>query len=467
MNYYNKFPTYRQWPLDRRRIHLPKIPLLGHNTPVVNLGSCFGETLQLFLDMYHFNIIEPQAGYKYSCQSIMREVSWAYTGRTTTEAMLYQGEKGYTDFNHHRIFDTDKVSYLAKINAIERNVRTALSSAEVVILTPSLTEVWKNRKTDEYILHPYPGVMRDAGEFQVEFLTTADNVVHLRQIRDILLGFNPDMKIIANLCPTPLRVTHSGNDVILANNASKAILHAAIQEFCSENDNTYYFPGFDIVAQELSERKHYTEDNRHLTHSSLKYYMQRFSSMFCTDESVEIMTVLERMHTASANKQEELIQRLKDLNYDRNLLLVKQANIFLAKGMNRQAFDTLCEVSLLAKSPAVQLNLGLILLAMGVHQKARYFLSNALELLQEIPAIAFEMADRNSRVRFGDSHMYPQRNISVQRAATLTAMRDLIVRLLENFPATPASGLRKLVFCDTLSHNLFPFDFNKSKLSAA
>ena len=191
-----------------------------------------------------------------------------------------------------------------------------------------------------------------------------------------------------------------------------------------------------------------------------KYYMHRFCHMFCSEESFEIMSVLDSMHSSTLNRQEHMIHRLKELNYNQDLLLIKQANIFLAKGMTRQAFDALCKISLLAKSPAILLNLGLILLEMGVHAKARHFLSRALDLLQEIPALAFEMADKSSRIRFGDSHMCPQRNISAQRSATLKTMYNFIKELLDIFPAKPGTELRKLAFSDTLAHNLFPFDLN-------
>lgn len=464
MSYFESIPQYRQWPLLQRTLHLHKIPIIEHNTPIVNIGSCFGEMLQIFLDMYHFNIIEPQMGYKYSCHSIMREVTKSLNRIVTTENDLYVCDSGYTDYNHHRIFDKDKDECLRKIQTIEHNVREALLRAEVVILTPSLTEVWRNRNTGDFILHPYPGVMRECQEFELHYLSVAENLECLEITRTALMKCNPSMQIIVNVCPTPLRATHLHNDIIQANNASKSTVYAAVNDFCMAHDNVFYFPGFDIVNNELSSREHYIEDNRHLTPWSLQYYMNCFGSIFFTETSRQMVEVLSQLHGASRDRQGFILRELAELEYDPDLLLIKIANNYLASGKPKQAFDTLCQVTGFRESPAICMNLGLILLELGVPTKAGYFFGIVNELLQDMPTLSFAMADRNQRIRLGDTHMAPYTNISDLRKKILTQMRDLAQSLASKPMLTGMQKLRALVFCDTFSHKMFPLKNNPIKL---
>lgn len=456
MSYFESIPQYRQWPLFQRHLYLQEVPIIEHNTPIVNIGSCFGEMLQIFLDMYDFNIIEPQMGYKYSCHSIMREVTNAINEITTADKDLYICDSGYTDYNHHRIFDKDKGECLRKIQSIEHNVREALLRAEIVILTPSLTEVWRNRNTGDFILHPYPGVMRECQEFELHYLSVAENLECLEITRKALMKCNPSMQIIINVCPTPLRATHLHNDVIQANNASKSTVYAAVNDFCMAHENVFYFPGFDIVNNELSSREHYIEDNRHLTPASLQYYMNCFGKIFFTETSHQMMTLLGQLRGASRDRQRSILRELGKLGYDPNLLRIKIANNFLAFGEPKQAFDALCQVTGFRESPAICLNLGLILLELGVPTKADYFFGIVKELLRDIPSLAFSMADRNQRIKLGDTHMAPYTNISDLRKHVLTQMRDLAQSFTAKTPPTSMPKLNKLAFCDTFSHNMFP-----------
>ncbi len=456
MSYFESIPIYRQWPLLQRNIHLNRTAIIEHNTPIVNIGSCFGETLQIFLDMHHFNIIESQMGYKYSCHSIMREVTRALNKINTTEDELYTCNNGYTDYNHHRIFDKDKTECLRKIQAIERNVHEALLRAEVVILTPSLTEVWRNRNTGDFILHPYPGVMRECREFELHYLSVAENLEYLEKTRSALMEYNPSIQIIANVCPTPLRATHLDADVVQANNASKATVYAAIHDFCMKNENVLYFPGFDIVNYELNRREHYIEDNRHLNPKSLQYYMNCFGKTFFSEKSLRMATLLEQIHGASRDRQRSILRELDELGYDPDLLRIKIANNFLAFGEPKQAFDALCQVTGFRESPAICLNLGLILLELGVPAKADYFFGIAKELLRDIPSLAFSMADRNQRIKLGDTHMAPYTNISDLRQHVLTQMQDLAQALTTKTTLTSMPKFIKLVFCDTFYHNMLP-----------
>ncbi|MBZ2171985.1 GSCFA domain-containing protein [Nitratidesulfovibrio sp. SRB-5] len=456
MEYFDRFPAYRQWPLEERAVHLPHVPLIAHDTPVMNLGSCFGEYLQLFLDMYHFNALEPQAGYKYSCHSILREIDNAHANRLTSREQLFFGTSGYTDLNHHRVYDQDIDACRAKINAIERNVREALSRTEVIILTPSLIEVWKNRRTDEFILHPYPGVLCESTDLEVHFLTVAENIAYLESTRDLLLRFNPRMQIIVGVCPTPLRVTYRDEDAVQGNNASKFTLYAAVNEFCRRHDNVHYFPGYDIVFSELAGSRHYMEDNRHLAHPAVRHYLRRFGQMFCSEPSQRIMALLERLAICPPAEADACLEELGALGYPADLLHMKTASVRLRGGDGKGAFDSLCRVSMLQESPALNLNLGLLLREMGFSAKAATFFGRALDLLHDIPGLSLTMADRAQRIRLGDNHMKACCNIFDTRRDVLTRMRETARALLRGAPGAQLPPLRGLLFADVPAQPPFP-----------
>ncbi|BAH77539.1 GSCFA domain-containing protein [Solidesulfovibrio magneticus] len=456
MQYFDQYPVYRQWPLGSRRMHLAGEPLVDHDTPVVHFGSCFGENIQLFLDMYHFNLLETQAGYKYSCHSILREVRNAFEGRLTKLDQIYPGIKGYTDLNHHRIFDQDQEQCQRKINAIERNVQTALSQAEVVILTPSVNEVWFNRRTQDYILHPYPGALGADDDLHVHSMTTHENLVQLEQTREILLQYNPNMQIIIGVCPISLRLTYQEMDAVQGNNISKFTIYAAVNEFCQAHANVHYFPGFDIVFSELAGKGHYREDNRHLTQPAVRHYLRRFGSMFFSPRARRIAALLEQYAASPERERWTCLENLADLGYDPDLIAIKAANTHLLAGQTKEAFDRLCRVSVIPESPALGLNLGLLLLDLGLPSKAAPFLKRSVDLLGDLPGLAFGMADRAHRKSLGDNHMRECGNTSDQRLGALGRMLKLATAALETLPVGLKPGLRSLQFMDILDRTLFP-----------
>ncbi|MCK5175634.1 MAG: GSCFA domain-containing protein [Planctomycetes bacterium] len=105
IDYYDRFPKFRHWPTEPRPLKVMPNPLVDFDTPLITIGSCFAENILIRLESLDFNVMDPCWGYKYSTRSVLRELKNTLEKRLTTQDYLYKGNMGYTDLNHHRIYD--------------------------------------------------------------------------------------------------------------------------------------------------------------------------------------------------------------------------------------------------------------------------------------------------------------------------------------------------------------------------
>ncbi len=157
-------------------------------------------------------------------------------------------------------------------------VREAFETLDVMVFTLGLTECWVGR-ADGAAFPLCPGV---AGG-------TFDPAVHafrnLRtgEVRDQLDGFvarlrsvNPAARVVLTVSPVPLAATASGNHVLAATVASKAILRAAAQEAAEDLPDVFYFPSYEIVTGPQARGRFFADDLREVTEEGVAHVMGVF-----------------------------------------------------------------------------------------------------------------------------------------------------------------------------------------------
>ncbi|MGD9175356.1 MAG: GSCFA domain-containing protein, partial [Desulfobacterales bacterium] len=171
-----------------------------------------------------------------------------------------------------------------------RHSRTALSSAEVLILTLGLTEIWQDGQDGSVICLPAGPYVREGGDlnrYRFRVSRYSENLDNLERIHDLMAVHNPDCKIIITVSPVNLWATFRQDaDVISASCNSKATLRAAADEFTVRHDNVYYFPAFEMatIYQPLSGQTYFSDgrENFHINRPTVKFIMQHFFRFFST-----------------------------------------------------------------------------------------------------------------------------------------------------------------------------------------
>lgn len=139
--------------------------------------------------------------------------------------------------------------------------------ADLVVITLGLTETWFDRVTGVALTEaPSPRLRKEYPDrFTFKVLSHAECLAALEGAISLLKQHGkPDLKIVVTVSPVALQRTFSGQDVIVANLASKSTLRSVAGEVAVREANLDYFPSYEAAM--LSDPSLvWLEDRRNVT----------------------------------------------------------------------------------------------------------------------------------------------------------------------------------------------------------
>jgi len=289
---------------DITRIIRHKYRLLTKNTPVASMGSCFAHEIKKWFLSNKFNYlqaetdtdykhefmkshpptVESSAGWGriYSSGCIKQIFDYSF-GKWEVEKRWWKrninGKSVIQDPYRTYVFYDDIDEAETDWNNHKKCSKLILSTAEVLIITLGVNEVWYSETDQSILFRLPPKEIAKKNKYLFRCLTVDENLENLLKIHSVLKKNNPECKVIITLSPVPLRHTFKENtDIFSADNISKSILRLAIDEFIKKTENTYYFPSFEIVRLMLNDP--YMEDRRHITDETRESIMNFFKMLF-------------------------------------------------------------------------------------------------------------------------------------------------------------------------------------------
>ncbi len=282
---YESLPTRAFWRTavadeDRSvfpHLYEPRLTLLP-TTGVATAGSCFAQHIGRRLRLSGCHVLDAEPAPDTMNEAVAQAFGYSlFSGRTGNIYTSRQLRQFLTDVTENYV----DARYVWKkgsafIDALRPTVepeglsspeevllhrryhleRTAqmLRNADLFVFTLGLTECWEDRQTGR-IFPLCPGVAGgtfDPEQHAFRNLRYPDVLQDLIAVRELLHGFNPAMQMLITVSPVPLTATVSGDHVMTATTASKAILRAAADEFVKTTNGTDYFPSFEIITQPAS-----------------------------------------------------------------------------------------------------------------------------------------------------------------------------------------------------------------------
>lgn len=101
----------------------------------------------------------------------------------------------------------------------------------------------------------------------------------------------PDLRFVFTVSP----VRHL-KDGIHENTLSKAILHLAIEQLCSQCGNCSYFPAFELLNDDLRDYRFYASDMAHPSEQAVEYIWEHFQQTFMSDATRQAISEGERIY---------------------------------------------------------------------------------------------------------------------------------------------------------------------------
>jgi len=169
--------------------------------------------------------------------------------------------------------------------------RRVLETAQMLILTLGLTEIWQDRSDGSVICLPAGPYVTEGGDmdrYRFRVSRYGENLENLERIHELMSRHNPRCRIIVTVSPVHLWATfRTDADVISASSNSKATLRAVADEFAASHDNVLYFPAFEMatIYMPLMGRPIFAEgrENFHVNQEVVETIMKHFFAWYAGD----------------------------------------------------------------------------------------------------------------------------------------------------------------------------------------
>ena len=268
---------------------------IGYDTPMVMLGSCFAENLGERMKQLKFNIVLNPFGIVYHPEPAANQLRRIISGKRYTAHELHQHNELWHSFDHHGRFSHSDISVcLERINHELEQAHEHLAHAEWLFV--SFGSAWAYRLKGKYLTvancHKFPSSDFERVRFEVNRISFiwSSAIIRLRR-------FNPAIKIVFTV--SPIRHLRDGAH---ENHISKSILLLAVERLTRHVENTFYFPAYELMLDELRDYRFYDENMTHPNAVAIDYIWQRFHECYMVDNTLKIMKTVEDIVKASAHR---------------------------------------------------------------------------------------------------------------------------------------------------------------------
>lgn len=254
---------------------------------VVSAGSCFAENMADRLAAAGVRCEQNPNGILYNpvslCESFRRIAEGrAYTGEDFVE---YEGR--WHGWLHHGAFS--RTTLEEAVNAAEterRRFADLLARADLVLLTPASASVFERSENGMVVAncHKLPG-----NRFRRRLLTCGECTEALEGTVEAVRRLNPTCRIVFTLSP----VRHTPGDLV-TNARSKALLLTAIHDCTDRLPDTFYFPAYEIILDELRDYRFFKEDMCHPNELAVNIVTRTFAAACFGDRVLTMLDEADR-----------------------------------------------------------------------------------------------------------------------------------------------------------------------------
>jgi hypothetical protein len=288
------------------------------------IGSCFTEHISDKLNYYKFKntsnpvgiLFQPKAIEKWLINSINETI---YTEKDLINHNdLWQCFDAHSDLSH-----SDKKVVLTNLNQAIKQTKNDLEKASHIFITLGTAWVYKHLDTDKLVsnCHKIPQT-----SFEKKCLSIAEITESLNTIIAEISAINP--KIIVIFTVSPVRHLKDG---FMENQLSKSHLIAAIHQVIHSNTQSFYFPAYEIMMDDLRDYRFYKSDMVHPNETAINYIWQKFNEVWINNLILKTMQKVDEIqkglkhkafHPNSEKHQAFLLklnQKIERLAIDKNI----------------------------------------------------------------------------------------------------------------------------------------------------
>jgi hypothetical protein len=302
--------------LEFTPLRLPE--MIHHQHNLLLIGSCFTENIGIKLKQHKFKVLENPNGILFNPVSIAAAIQSYTTPRQYDESDLFYQNECWNSWQHHSRFShPDREACLKRINRSQHEAHAFIQQADWVFITLGSAFVYELE--DKQVVANCHKVPTD--KFHKRLLDIQEVKAALDNMLQHISLAKPSARVIFTISP----VRHL-RDGFVENNRSKSALIQAVHQTINWN-NTFYFPAYELVIDDLRDYRFYAEDMVHPNYAATGYVWEKFLSS-CVDEDTqklmkEIYTIVAARNHKPFNPGSALHKKFleSNLNKIKQLLL--------------------------------------------------------------------------------------------------------------------------------------------------
>lgn len=268
---------------------------IDYSSRIMFMGSCFSEYMGQNLENARFSIDNNPFGIVYNPLSVKQQLERLIHGKGYVEDDLFLHQGTWRSFEHHsRFSDADKSGCLNKINDRFTVSKEFLKTADFLFLTFGTSWVYYLKSTGQVVsnCHKVPDK-----EFTRKMAAVDEIVTAYEKLIPAILKFNPNLTIVFTVSP----IRH-WKDGAHGNQLSKSVLLLSFDALTQKYPQTFYFPSYEIVMDELRDYRFYAEDMLHPSQVAINYIWDKFKECFMEPSIVSAMREIEQVVKAANHR---------------------------------------------------------------------------------------------------------------------------------------------------------------------
>jgi hypothetical protein len=254
---------------------------ISHKDAILMIGSCFVKNLGNKLQTYKFDTELNPFGILFNPYSIANSLNRIINLKFYTEADLFFHNEMYHSWDHHSVFSGINIEeVLENINTKIKIAHQQLVHSSTLFITfgSAFTYLHKPFYTPVANCHKV-----EANKFVKKLYEPEELYDLYKQLFYDLQFFNPKLNIVLTVSP----VRHI-KDGFMENNVSKGILFQLIYKLLGTFKQSFYFPSYEIVIDELRDYRFFGKDLIHPNEQAIDYIWEQFGKNYFNDETIQI-----------------------------------------------------------------------------------------------------------------------------------------------------------------------------------
>ncbi|MDP5107166.1 MAG: GSCFA domain-containing protein [Polaribacter sp.] len=287
--------------------------LIDYQSKILMLGSCFSENIGDKLSYFKFQAAQNPFGILFHPKAIENLITNAINeNEYLDDDLIFQNEIWHSFDAHSSLSSSNKNELLASLNSTILATNKKLKEASHIIITLGTSWVYRFIETDTVVANCHKIPQK---KFLKELLTVDEITETLEAIIALLKSVNTNINVLFTVSP----IRHL-KDGFIENTQSKSHLITAIHQVIDARNNTYYFPSYEIMMDELRDYRFYAEDMVHPNKTAINYIWQKFTDVWFDEKTAVTMKeidiiqkgILHRPFQENTDQHQQFLKNLEE-----------------------------------------------------------------------------------------------------------------------------------------------------------